>query len=73
VPRVLKRKLMLEMESDSVRNLAPFGSNVSYEYNILLNGLSVCVKLFPFSFRGYSWESFPVQHCSVKWKIRFSG
>lgn len=71
--RALKRKLVLEMESGSVRNLVPFGSNVGYKDNILLNGLSVCVKLFPFSFRRYIWESFPVQHCSVKWKIRFSG
>jgi hypothetical protein len=52
VPRVLKIKLMLEMESDSVRYLVPYGSNVSHKNNILLNDLSVCVKLFPFSFKG---------------------
>jgi len=43
---------MLEMESESVKYLVPFGSNVSNKKNILLNDLSVCVKLFPSSFKG---------------------
>lgn len=52
VPRVLKRRLMLEVESESVKYLVPFGSNVSNKNNILHNDLSVCVKLFPSSFQG---------------------
>jgi len=48
----IEEKLMLEMESESVKYLVPFGSNVSNKNNILLNDLSVCVKLFPFSFEG---------------------
>ena len=52
MPGVLKRKLMLEIESESVKYVVPFGSNVSNKNNILLNDLSLCVKLFPFSFKG---------------------
>jgi hypothetical protein len=37
VPPVLKRKLMLEMESESVKYLIEFGSNASNKNNILLN------------------------------------
>jgi hypothetical protein len=43
---------MLEIESESVKYVVPFGSNVSNKNNILLNDLSLCVKLFPFSFKG---------------------
>ena len=64
---------MLELESESVTYLVRFGSNVSNKNNILLNELNIRVKLFPFSFNGYTGESFPFQRRSVKWKIRFSG
>jgi hypothetical protein len=43
---------MLEMESESVKYMVQFGSNVNNKNNILLDDLSVHVKLFPFSFKG---------------------
>jgi hypothetical protein len=43
---------MLEMDRESVKYLVPFGSNINYKNDILLNDLSVCVKLFPFSLKG---------------------
>jgi predicted nucleotidyltransferase len=47
----IEEKLTLEMESESVKYLVLFGSIVSNKNNIFLNDLSICVKLFPFSFK----------------------